>query len=331
MFGFLKKKPKKKSVKLFFATDIHGSEVVFRKFINAGKFYGVEYLVLGGDITGKLLIPIVQENGTYRTNLQGIKETINTQEELHKITKKIENLGFYWIILTPERVQQLQNDPQERERIFNQLATERLEKWIAWAEEKLKGTGIRCFITGGNDDSPEVLEPLYRHNSENVIASEAKLISVGENHSMIGLGYSNPTPWHTPREASEERLEELIDECLKKVQDFGNCIFNFHVPPQNSTLDLCPKLDTSTDPPTPVYVAGQQVMFGAGSSAVRKAIEKYQPVLVLAGHIHESKGAIKIGRSTVINPGSEYGEGVLRGVIVNLTDQEVIGYQMTSG
>lgn len=329
MFGFLKKP--KKTVKLFFATDVHGSEVVFRKFINAGKFYEVEYLVLGGDIMGKFLIPIVQENGVYRTTLQGIKETMNSQEELNNVVKKIENLGFYWTVVTPERLQELQNDPEERERIINNLARERMEKWVALAEERLKGTGIKCFITGGNDDSPEVLEPLYNHRSEHVIASEAKLVKVGENHTMIGLGYSNPTPWDTPREVSEERLAELISGCMTEVPDFSNCIFNFHVPPKDSTLDLCPKLDTSTDPPTPITVAGQQVMFGAGSTAVRDAIEKYQPVLALVGHIHEAKGAVKIGRTTVINPGSEYGEGVLRGVIVNMDDKEVIGYQMTSG
>ncbi|MHB9096130.1 MAG: metallophosphoesterase family protein, partial [Eubacteriales bacterium] len=237
MFGFLKKP--KKSVKIFFATDVHGSDVVFRKFINAGKFYKVEYLILGGDIMGKFLVPIMEENGLYRTNLQGIKETMNSQEELDKVIKKIENLGFYWVIVTPERLQELQNDPAEREKIINQLATQRVEKWLDIAEEKLKGTGIKCFITGGNDDAPEVLQPLYNHVSEHVVASEAKLIEVGDGHTMIGLGYSNPTPWDTPREVSEERLEELIEECLKEVPDFSNCIFNFHVPPVDSTLDLC--------------------------------------------------------------------------------------------
>ena len=108
-------------------------------------------------------------------------------------------------------------------------------------------------------------------------------------------------------------------------------IFNMHVPPVDSTLDTCPRLDTSTDPPTMITSGGEPVMFGAGSQAVRAAIEKYQPLLSLHGHIHESRGVIQIRRTTAINPGSEYGEGILRGTIVNLQDGKVKSTQMTSG
>ena len=200
-----------------------------------------------------------------------------------------------------------------------------------WPTNVSEGTNIRCYITGGNDDSPEVLETLYSYRSENIIASEGEIVSIDAIHGMIGLGYSNPTPWSTPREVSEEELDSLLEGCMGKIDDFTNSIWNIHVPPNDCTLDTCPKLDTSTDPPTPIMQAGQTVMFGAGSTAVRKAIEKYQPLLVLTGHIHESKGVVKLNRSTVINPGSEYGEGVLHGVIVNVGDSEVVGYQMTSG
>jgi len=73
------------------------------------------------------------------------------------------------------------------------------------------------------------------------------------------------------------------------------------------------------------------VMHGAGSKSVRRAIEKYQPLLGLHGHIHESQSVAKIGKTTCINPGSEYGEGVLRGCIVILGDGKIEGYQMTRG
>ncbi len=330
MFGF-GTKTKKKLLKLFFATDVHGSDVVFRKFINAGKFYGSEHLILGGDITGKLLIPIIEENGKYRTTLQDRTIEMHSKNEIDNVVKQIETLGFYWIMVSPDTLLELQNSPEKRDELFHKLARERLEKWLELADERLKGTNIKCYITGGNDDSPEVLETLYSYRSENIFANEGEVVAVGDTHSMIGLGYSNPTPWATPREVSEEELESMLDRCLGKVDDFTNCILNMHVPPKDCTLDTCPKLDTSTDPPTPITAAGQTVMFGAGSVAVRKAIEKYQPLLALTGHIHESKGVVKLGRTTVINPGSEYGEGVLDGVIVNIGEGEVIGYQMTSG
>jgi uncharacterized protein len=157
------------------------------------------------------------------------------------------------------------------------------------------------------------------------------VVPIDEEHTMASVGFSNPTPWKTPREIPDEKLGEIIEGMCEQVKDFQHCIFNFHVPPVDSTLDLCPKLDWSTDPPSPIMASGQMVMAGAGSAAVRKAIEKYQPMLGLHGHIHEAQGMVKIGRTTCINPGSEYGEGILRGCLVSFADGTVEGFQMTSG
>jgi Icc-related predicted phosphoesterase len=194
----------------------------------------------------------------------------------------------------------------------------------------LKGTGIKCLVTGGNDDDPEVLEAI-KVGGESFIPVEAKVVQIDDDHTMASVGFSNPTPWHTPREIPDEKLGEIIEGMCAQVTDFQHCIFNFHVPPIDSTLDLCPKLDVTTDPPTPIMSAGQIVFAGAGSPSVRKAIEKYQPMLGLHGHIHEAQGVVKIGKTTCINPGSEYGEGVLRGCLVVFADGKIEGSQMTSG
>jgi Icc-related predicted phosphoesterase len=148
---------------------------------------------------------------------------------------------------------------------------------------------------------------------------------------MISQGFSTPTPWRTPREVSDEQLGTMIDRMIAQVSDLSRCIFNFHDPPNDSTLDTCPMLDWNTDPPTQIVKAGQVVLFGAGSQSVRRAIEAHQPVLGLHGHIHESPGAIHIGRTLCVNPGSEYGEGILRGCLVNLANGKVESYQLTSG
>jgi uncharacterized protein len=322
----------KKLTRLFFATDIHGSERTYRKFINAGKFYGVKTIIMGGDISGKLLIPIIREaNGHYRATLQGTVQHFTAEEELKGLQDRLGLLGFYWRVMDEDEYKVLAEDHAKVDALFHELARKRLTEWIDLAETRLKGTGIRCFVTGGNDDAPEVLEAIQGVNRESFLACEAKVVPIDDVHCMASVGFSNPTPWKTPREIPDEQLREIIESMCAQIGDFRHAIFNFHVPPIDSTLDLCPKLDWTTDPPSPIVSGGQIVFAGAGSPAVRNAIEKYQPMLGLHGHIHEAQGMIKIGRTTCINPGSEYGEGILRGCLVTFADGVVEGSQMTSG
>ena len=331
-FLFKRNKEKKTVTRLFFATDIHGSERTYRKFINAGNFYKVNLLIMGGDISGKLLIPVIKEgNGHYRATLQGRVEKLSTDAELQSLNERIGLLGFYSQVMDEDEFIELQADPKKVDDLFHQLARKRLENWVDLAEERLKGTGIKCFVTGGNDDDPEVLSAIRRSGTQSFFACEGEVAQVDEDHTMISVGFSNPTPWNTPREIPEEKLAEIIENMIARVEDKSHCIFNLHVPPLDSTLDTCPKLDWSKDPPEPVVVGGQIVMAGAGSPSVRKAIEIHQPMLGLHGHIHESQGMVKIGKTTCINPGSEYGEGILRGCLVNIVDGKVESFQMTRG
>lgn len=326
------KKPKKEPKRLFFATDLHGSERTFRKFINAGKFYEVNTLVMGGDIQGKLMIPIIKEgNGRHRATVQGRVEHLASDEELKALTGKLDILGFYYKIMEQDEFQAMQADSAAVHALFNELAKQKLVNWVNLAEERLKGTGIKCFVTGGNDDEWEVLNVMKEQATESFFACENEMVHLDEDHTMISVGISTPTPWNTPREVSEEELGKLIDEMAMKVPDMQKAIFNFHDPPIDSTLDTCPKLDWTKDPPEQITEGGQVVLHGAGSRSVREAIEKYKPMLGLHGHIHESQSVAKLGRTTCINPGSEYAEGVLRGCIVTYLDGEVQGYQMTSG
>jgi uncharacterized protein len=330
--SFFFKKSSKKPTRLFFATDLHASERTFRKFINAGKFYDANVLVMGGDITGKLLIPIIKEkNGCYRATLQGRVEQITTEEELKGLTSRLDVLGFYYQVMDVEEFQTVSTDPEAVSRLFNDRARQRLSSWVDLAEERLQGTGIKCFVTGGNDDEPEVLEVMKREINQSFFACENEVVYVDDEHPMISVGLSTPTPWKTPREVSDEELGVMIEAMLAKLPDLKKAIFNFHDPPVDSSLDTCPMLDWSKDPPEQIVRGGQVVLFGAGSKSVRDAIEKYQPMLGLHGHIHESQSVAKIGRTTCVNPGSEYGEGILRGCLINFVDGEVKGYQMTSG
>jgi Icc-related predicted phosphoesterase len=332
MSFLFKKTPKKKVTRLFYSTDLHGSERTYRKFINAGKFYQAEVLVMGGDITGKLLIPIIRDkNGNFRATLQGQTEHFTTETELNSLLERLSTLGFYHKVMEEDEFRALQENPADVDQLFQQLARERLVSWVDLAETRLAGTGIKCFVTGGNDDDPSALEFIYREGVQSFIACENKVAQIGDDHTMISLGFSTPTPWKTPREVTDEALWEMIENMVKGASDMSHCIFNFHDPPKDSTLDTCPMLDWSTDPPEPIIQAGQMVMHGAGSNSVRRAIETYQPMLGLHGHIHESQSVAKLGRTTCVNPGSEYGEGVLRGCLIIFSDGHIEEYQMTRG
>jgi Icc-related predicted phosphoesterase len=322
--------PKEDATRIFFATDVHGSEITFRKFTNAAKFYRANVLVLGGDVTGKTVVPIAkQADGTYNSSFLNQQQRSKNDQELKDLIKKIENSGSYWSVMEQQEAEALKANPEKVDELFRSLMRERLVRWVQLAEERLKGTNTVCYMTGGNDDSQEVIDELKE--TEHVKNPDGKSIQITGLHEMASLGWSNITPWDTPRECNEDELNERIEKMIGSIHDMSNAVFNFHVPPIDSVLDDAPKLDQSVYPPKPITAGGQIVYFGAGSKSVRSAIEKYQPLLGLHGHIHESRGTAFLGRTLCINPGSDYGEGVLRGVVVELSDKKVIQYQLTSG
>lgn len=321
-----------RGTKVFFATDVHGSERTWRKFLNAGKFYGADVLVMGGDVMGKLTIPIIREaGGRHRATIHGRVEHFETDAEVEAAKEKIGFLGFYHTVMDEDEYQTTRADPSAIDRLFVDLAKERLIRWMDLAESKLAGTGIRCYATGGNDDVDEVMAAMDRPDARAFVACEGRAVPLDDEHVMVSMPYVNPTPWRTPREAPEPELAERIEAIAGDLPDHGRVIFNFHAPPIDSTLDTCPQLDWTTDPPSQIASAGQPVLYGAGSSSVRAAIERYQPMLGLHGHIHESQAAAKLGRTLCVNPGSEYGEGVLRGCLLTIANGQVKSYQMTAG
>src|SRR3990172_346243 len=212
MMAFFPKKSKKAPTRLFFATDLHGSERSFRKFINAGKFYDANVIVMGGDIQGKLMIPIIKEsNGRYRATLQGRVEQITTSEELDGLRARLDTLGFYYKIMEEDEFRLLSADPKAVDKLFHEEARQKLSRWVDLAEERLNGTGIKCFVTGGNDDEWDVLSAIKREGTHSLIACENEMVMVDGDHSMISIGISTPTPWNKPREVSEEELGKMIE------------------------------------------------------------------------------------------------------------------------
>jgi len=312
--------------RIFFTTDLHGSEVCFRKFVSAGKFYGANVVIVGGDITGKMIIPIVKQmDGSFTAELFGVKRTAKQGKELLALEDDIRNSGFYPYRTDPEEMKLLVDETKIDE-LFTRLMVETVRGWIQLAEKHLKNTGIKCFIMPGNDDRLAIDSVI--EESDFVVNPEGKIVWVDDYHEMISTGYANITPFDCPRDTPEDELAKKIEAMASRVKDMKNCIFNFHCPPYGTTLDSAPKLNENLKP---VTSGGQMVMYPAGSTSVRSSIEKYQPLLGLHGHIHESRGIFRIGRTICFNPGSEYTEGYLRGAIINLDRDKVESYTLTSG
>ncbi len=309
--------------KVFFATDLHGSEVCWKKFLNAARFYGADVLICGGDMTGKAIVPIVSENGHYSVTLGGESQQVPA-EQVADVEATIRRKGYYPLQMTVERLHELDQSPDKRAQCFQEVMLDGVDRWMKMAAEKLRGSGIRCFVCPGNDDEMEVDDVVRR--AELVELGEGRLVEI-DGFSMISTGWSNPTPWKTHREDSEEQLAARIESMASNVPDPARAIFNLHCPPFKSGLDEAPAIDADLR-----LLHGGRALRPVGSTAVRAAIEKHQPLLSLHGHIHESKGAIKIGKTLSINPGSAYEEGMLMGAIIQLDPKKGIkSYQLVNG
>jgi len=314
-------------LRIFFASDIHGSEVCFKKFINAAEFYKAQVIILGGDITGKFIVPIFDVGGEYQAKFANEEYRLDSGEALEKFVQKIRDSGYYPYLTTKEEWSDMIQDKSRMDDLFTNLMKESVERWIKLAESKLRDKNVKCYIMPGNDDSYAIDEIL--DSSEIVVNPNEKIVELAEGLQMLSLGYSNITPWKCPRDLPEEELGEKIEKLISEVDEAANLIFNIHVPPYDSGIDSAPELDENMRPR--LGPGGQIMMIPAGSKVVRKAIEKYQPLLSLHGHIHEAKGFAKIGKTLCLNPGSEYQEGILRGVLVQLDKGKVKDFIFTSG
>jgi Icc-related predicted phosphoesterase len=314
--------------RIFFCADIHGSERCFRKWLNAAKIYRVQGLVFGGDLAGKILQPIVDLGaGRYESDLYGTSIVAESVGGLEQLQEQIRNAGRYEIIVTPEEKTVLDASPELVHERFVAAARATATRWLELADERLRELAIPAYMMLGNDDFPELGDVFGQ--SSMVVNPEDQVVELPGGYEMISLGYSNPTPWHSPRELLEQELGPRLEAMASRLADPGKSIFNFHVPPVDTHLDQAAKLDASF---TPIVKGGRIQVGNVGSSSVRALIEHYQPMLGLHGHIHESPGMSKIGRTVAINPGSEYADGILRGAIVTIDRKKgVRGWQLVQG
>ena len=313
------------SLRLYYASDVHGSDVLWRKFLNAAAFYEVGTLIMGGDLCGKGLAPIVRTNGGWTVPIAGEERHAKTEAEVEELEKLIARGGFYPRRMSLEQFEQISADPAVLESTFEEAMVEGVRRWMALADERLRDSEVLAYVMPGNDDPWSVDDELA--GRDKVVACDDRIVRIGA-HELLSLGWSNQTPWHTARELDEDGLYARMKKLAEQLENPGSAIFNIHVPPYASGLDTATELDETL---RPVLIGGQPHEIPVGSTAVRQLIDEYQPALAVHGHIHESRGIVAIGRTVCINPGSNYSSGRIDGAVVELTGDRVRNKHMVNG
>lgn len=316
-----------KITRILFGSDFHGSDIVFRKFLAAAFQYQADILIVGGDVTGKAMVPITDEgNCNFSSGLFGKELKASNSTELEKIKKDISSVGFYPIIVTEDEANELENDPVKMADRFENEMCGRIREWLLLADEKLTPQNKKLFFMAGNDDLASIDSTIAENKS--VFNPDKARFEIEGGYEIVGLSNANMTPWKCARDLEENDLEKELTELGALIKNPETTIAVLHVPPFNSGLDTCPDLDKNLKI---ITQGGQVVMKAAGSPAVRTFIEKVQPMLSLHGHIHESPGHVRIGRTLAINAGSEYAEAILKAALINLEGGKIKGHMLISG
>lgn len=313
--------------RILYGSDFHGSDAVFRKFLAAGIQYKANTLMVGGDVTGKAMIPVIHEGGgRYEAELFGDAKKASTPDELKVLQKSISQVGFYPIVLEKDEAEELESDPAKMGARFEHEMCQRVREWMQLADEKLTPLHMQLYFMAGNDDLASVDEVIGEFPT--IRNPDMRHFEMEAGYEVVGLSNANLTPWLCARDVAEDVLSRKLDELAGMIRQPEHTIAMLHVPPYASGLDTCPELDKNLKI---ITQGGQVVMKAAGSPAVKAFIEKVQPMLSLHGHIHESPGHKHIGRTLCINAGSEYAESILKAAIVNIEGDKVKGHLLISG
>lgn len=310
-------------MRLFFASDIHGSTACFSKLLRARDFYRVDAVLMGGDISGKELVPLVRERSGWTAAYRGAQHDLGTEQEAGEFERRVALVGGYTARVEGGDLDELRADQTAVEDLMQRLILERMTSWAELADERLDGRDDRILMGLGNDDSEELI-PLL--DTDHLRYAPDGPLDLGDL-TLVSLGWSNPTPWDTHREASEDELGRRLDEMTAGL-DPQRTVFNIHVPPYASGLDAAPRLD---DDLRIRLEGGEPDMVPVGSTAVAAAIRRFEPLASLHGHIHEGRGSTTIGRTTVINPGSEYDQATLLGAVVDVRPGKKTRTQLVTG
>jgi len=322
------RRAKKDIVRLYVVSDFHASAPAWRKMLNAVRMnvYKADAVLYAGDLTGKAIVPVVQNDDGWEAELLGQKRRPRNEQELQDLDRDIAALGYYPFHTTQAEVDSLHGDSGELDKLFARKIRDQVADWMTVAADRLDGCDVPVYLIPGNDDPYEIDEPLSA--SERVINVDRRVAELPGGLEVMGLGLSSPTPWSTPREVSEHDFREAIFRLGDQVKDPRRTILLTHCPPYDSGLDTAPMLDGDM---RPMVSAGDLLRGPVGSTGVREAIAELQPLMGLHGHIHESAGDAKIGPTLCLNPGSEAAYGIVRGYLIDVSADGIERYFRVEG
>jgi Icc-related predicted phosphoesterase len=227
---------------IFYAADIHGADVCFKKWLNAAGVYGADVVVIGGDLTGKVLVPLYPGSDGARTaTWHGRPIELEDRSAVDAFSRRVRSEGAYAYETTPEEVAEIQGSIERERQVFARLKVAALSEWIAWADERLAGQRVRALVMPGNDDPPEIDAVVAASSALEDVHGRA--VELAPGIWMASRGESTPTPWHTPREVPDDDLGRLVEKAVSEIPEGALAIWNVHNPPHNSGVDSAPRLD----------------------------------------------------------------------------------------
>lgn len=311
-----------KHLRCYLCSDLHAANRTYRKLLNAIHLnvYQADIVLIAGDLTGKAIVPLVaQSNGNWTTNFLGESYSAATETERGQLEAMISDIGYYPYVTTQDEVDDLIAHPQKMQELFQRQMAQRIAEWVELAETRIGKSKVRFYMMPGNDDDTGMDDIISQ--SSYVINPLGKIIALDDDHELLSFDHANPTPWQTPREWSEDEYYRRVMEQASSMKHVEASVFMIHVPPYDSGLDIAPELDEHLRPKATM---GDMLRIPVGSTGVRRAIQELQPLVSVHGHVHESGGQSKIGRTTCFNAGSEANQGILRGYIIDLDKKKLL-------
>ena len=302
-------------LRLLFVTDPHGSSAVLSKSLEEAVKRRVDMLILSGDLEGKYLL-FLEERGDklcWEDPVNGSPRT-DPKERLPQVLAEIARCGAYGVVVP--RGFDVNREPREEldQRLRTEAASRMLE-WVNTLDAWTRETGILVCMMAGNDDPPE-FDDIIRDASQILFIDEMVIETRG--YRIAGISQVPPSPWHTPRELSEQELGGRLERLVELGNKDLPLILVAHTPPYSCGLDNAPLLDENR---RQIVLGGVMQTGPVGSRSLRSFLEARPDIpLALHGHVHESPGWARLSSTLCINPGTEYFAGVLVASFVLLED-----------
>ena len=211
-----------KTIRIYLASDFHAAEKAWRKYLNAIKLnvYKADIALVAGDFTGKAIVPIVENGGSYSAELFGVQRRAGSAEELATLERDIADVGYYSAVMNAEETDRLASDPGARDELLHRLMNERMEQWMALATERLGDGQVPLYVIPGNDDDFGI-DPILNREGAFAQNADGRVLDIPGELQLLASGWSNITPWATPREEPEDALEARLETLAGQVRDPG--------------------------------------------------------------------------------------------------------------